>query len=112
MGGLYIDVSGWSSTNKLGSNCWVGYNCYAGTFGTPFNQHYGNDQTFAGSGWNDTLKLGDFKYERRMLTAAEDRTIPGIVPTSSTPLNARTLVPLTGSNQIGSRTGIGVDDEH
>jgi len=83
----------------------VGYNCWVNAAAT-YNFVYGNDITPTKA----SLNMGDFTYKRKKLTGPENSTIAGIVPTSSTPSSFTTLVPTSGGDQIGSRTGIGVDD--
>jgi hypothetical protein len=66
------------------------------------------------------MGMGDFKFRYKKLTIADGdpdgiKTIPGIVPTSSTPAAFRSLVPIIGGvdeDRLGSRTGIGIDDNY
>lgn len=106
MGNFLQDVGAFSSTSLLTTTSTrVGYNAYAGTY-TTFNKEYtlGEENTIA------NMNMGDFTYTRKKLTGPETSTITGIVPTTSTPSAVRTLVPMSGGDQIGSRSGIGVDD--
>jgi hypothetical protein len=106
MGNLWINVTGSWATGQLAATSRVGYACYGGTF-TQFNKTYGGDLTFPSAA---TLAMGNFRYTRKKLTGPETATINGVVPTTTTPAAVRSLVPMSGTNQIGSRPGIGVDN--
>jgi hypothetical protein len=103
--GNIINQGNWGTTWKFG------YNAYSGSYTTANNVYpVGYEQATPAN-----LNMGDFKYYRKKLTGPEVATIPGIVPTSSTPVAFRTLVPIIGGvdeDRLGSRTGIGVDDNY
>ncbi len=108
MGNLSIDSGTMSeSAASLDANSKVGYGGFAGT-SVAFEKGF--------SGTNETsstaaLNMGDFTYRRRKLSAPETSTIPGVVPTSSTPAAFRTSSPGVGdADQVGNRSGIGVDN--
>ena len=112
MGNFFQDTAGIAQDGTdavlLARGYKVGYNCWVNAAAT-YNFVYGNDITPTKA----SLNMGDFTYKRKKLTGPENSTIADIVPTSSTPSSFTTLVPITGgsgNDQIGSRTGIGVDD--
>jgi hypothetical protein len=110
MGNFIHDAGRVLNESLWGTNWKYGYNAYAGTYELS-NQGYAASDYEAVS--KAALNMGDFTFIRKKLTGPEEYTIPGIVPTTSTPSAFRTLVPTTGgtgNDQIGSRTGIGVDD--
>lgn len=82
----------------------VGYNAYAGTY-TAYNAVYGNDYEHGSD--PSTLFMGSFRFYRNKLTTPVLVTIPGVVPTKDTPSSF--LIGVT-ANQVGARSGIGVDD--
>ena len=113
MGNFYQDTTGVENQSFWGTNFKRGYNAYAGTY-TLSNKSYGNDFEAVSKA---ALNMGDFTFRRKKLTIPNPTiengglvVIPGIVPTSNTPSGFLTLVPTAGNDQIGTRTGIGVDD--
>jgi hypothetical protein len=107
VGNLFMDIlSPISSEAYLAGsgNCNVGYNVWADV-----NQSYtlnwpvGTETTQAGLG-----TMGDFTYVRFKLTNPTNRTIPDIVPTTSSIAGLRTIVPTTGI--LGVNANVGIDD--
>ncbi len=107
MGNFYQDVTTVTDQSLWGTtNFKFGYNAWAGTY-TKATKQYASDYEAPSKA---ALNMGDFTFKRKKMTGVENHTIPGIVPTTSTPSAFRTLVPTSGGDQIGSRSGIGVDD--
>jgi len=106
MGNMYINTGNFASASQMqAATCKYGFNVFADADDT-FNLNYGGDIITTEA----ALNMGDFRYTKFKLTNPTIATIVGVVPTSSTPLNVRTLVPMSGPDQIGSRVGIGLDD--
>ncbi|MBW2529681.1 MAG: hypothetical protein JRI23_36230 [Deltaproteobacteria bacterium] len=112
MGNFFMDTGAFSmliENNPERCSDWrVGYNAFAGTYEVysrtyPVGYEHGADKS--------SLNMGDFTFRRKQLSRPNDpewlTTIPGIVPTSSTPAEFLNLVPQSGSDAIGSRSGIG-----
>ncbi|MEE9551921.1 MAG: hypothetical protein V3V89_02645 [Gammaproteobacteria bacterium] len=93
----------------------IGYNAYSGTF-TEAEKNFTSSNYLAPS--KAALNMGDMTLRVRKLTIPDNPTIengglvviPGVVPTSSTPSEFRTLTPTSGGDQIGNKTDQGVDD--
>jgi len=110
MGNFYSDVGAINNQVRWGVNFKFGYNAWGGTF-TKATAGYASDyENAAVPGRGSPWFMGDMTFIRKKMTGPELHTIPFIVPTTSTPSAFRTLVPISGGDQIGSRTGIGVDD--
>ena len=110
MGNFYADVQTIKNQDKWGADFKFGFNGWGGTF-TKATKGYATDYEDAAVPGNGApWFMGDFTFLRKKMTGSEQHTIPSIVPTSATPAAFRTLVPITGADQIGSRAGIGVDD--
>jgi hypothetical protein len=107
IGNLNINTSLISSSEKLIGTSEIGYNVWADSTGT-VNIGYGGDVTTTEALLAD---MGDFKYKwYKWYASPESRTIPGIVPTSASLASILTITPLTGDDQVGTKTGTGVDD--
>ena len=106
MGNFFQDTGTFLNQGQWGTSWKWGYNAYAGTYTTE-SKTYPIGYEAASKA---ALNMGNFTFKRKKMTGPENFTINGIVPTTSTPTAFKTLVPTSGGDQIGSRTGIGVDD--
>jgi hypothetical protein len=116
MGNFFQDVGVvWPTFgSNSGPNSEFGYNAWAGTYTDYSDGTYPVGYEAASKA---ALNMGNFTFKYKKLTSGgtDTYTINGIVPTSSTPGYGTTtnffLVPQSGGDQVGSRIGIGVDND-